>query len=286
MEPKIRELLEIASPFPLENGRLRLLEPAYTCPSELSERLLRGTYDKPFILDCGKLRFLHFDIYSVQSAMRRDDPDALHLPYTRTMMAFLLFVPRPRRILLLGLGGGSLAKFCYRRIPSSTITVLETDPNVLALRDEFRVPPDDQRFRVLCGDGVHYIAHHARRKDVILADACDHRGIAPALAAADFYANVRRRLAPGGIFVMNVCGDAYECASHCARIRGVFGECVIELPVRQDGNRIVLASRSRIHAGDWAQFERSAHILKDRFGLDFPRFVRLMERSAANAGCG
>jgi spermidine synthase len=70
------------------------------------------------------------------------------------MMAFLLFNPRPRRILILGLGGGSLAKFCYRHLPSATITAVEIDPHVMALREEFRVPADDERFRVLQGDGT------------------------------------------------------------------------------------------------------------------------------------
>ena len=80
------------------------------------------------------------------------------LAYTRKMMAFLMFNSQPRRILQLGLGGGSLAKFCYRYLPDASITVVEIDSDVLALRDEFQVPADDARFRVVQGNGVEYVA--------------------------------------------------------------------------------------------------------------------------------
>lgn len=71
------ELLEIPTPSPLPNSRVLLLEPAGSYGPELSRQLLDGTYDKPFILDCGALRYLHFDLDKVQSLMRCDDPDAL-----------------------------------------------------------------------------------------------------------------------------------------------------------------------------------------------------------------
>jgi spermidine synthase len=274
-----RGLLEIAAPPPLKDGRILLLEQADRCATDLRRRLLDGMYDKPFILDQGALRFLHFDLERIQSLMCRDDPDALCLRYTRKMMAFLLFNPHPARILILGLGGGSLPKFCYRHLPSATITTLEIDPNVVALREEFCVPADDERFHVLEGDGVDYLARRGVRKDIILVDAYDRNGSAPRLATAQFFRNVRRRLTLGGVLVMNIYGDTYERACQFARIRGVFGSRVIALPIREDDNLIVLAFRSDQAIRNWARRERLAHTLQKRFGLNFPRFVRKMQRS-------
>jgi spermidine synthase len=243
--------------------------------------LTDGTYDKPFIQDCGPLRYLHFDLGNVQSVMRHDDPDALCLAYTRKMMAFLLFNEEPRRILLLGLGGGSLAKFCYRHLPSASITVLEIDPNVLALRREFQVPPDDERFRVMQGDGVAYIAQREPRgrqapEDVILVDACDRNGVSPTLSSPDLYANLRRRLSVGGVLVMNICGEDMEIESHLARIRGVFGDRLISLPAKEDGNLIVLGFRTGPRAWNGFELDKHARKLEERFGLAFPRFARQM----------
>ena len=63
------------------------------------------------------------------------DPSALDLEYTQTMMGFLLFLPQPQRIAMIGLGGGSLAKFCHRYLPRTRIQVVEINPHVIALRD-------------------------------------------------------------------------------------------------------------------------------------------------------
>jgi spermidine synthase len=264
------ELLAMPAPFPLPNSRVLLLEPPGRYRHELSRQLLDVTSDKPFILDCGALRYLHFDFDKVQSLMRCDDPDALCLRYTRKMMSFLLFNPEPRRILILGLGGGSLVKFCYRHLPSARITAIEIDPYVIVLREEFRVPKDDERFCVLQGDGTRYVTFRGPRQDVILLDTYDRHGAA---------AGLQRRLTVNGVLVTNIHGDAYERASEFARIRAVFGKRVIALPVREDGNLIVLAFRTDAALRNWAQRERLALALKERFGLNFSRFVRKMTRS-------
>ena len=270
-------MLEIASPPPLAAGRLRLLEPVGSSHARLLEQLLDGTYKKPFIEDCGPLRYLHFHLDNVQSVMRLDEPDALCLAYTRKMMAFLLFNSEPRRILQLGLGGGSLAKYCYRYLPDAAITVLEIDPDVLALREEFRVPLDDQRFRIVQGNGVEYIAGRGTRDDVILVDACDRDGLSPTLSAPDLYANLRRRLTLSGVLVVNICGDETEVESHLARIRGVFGQRLITLPAKEDGNLIVLGFRTEPQVWDGAELDVHARELQERFGLAFPRYVRQMQ---------
>jgi len=239
---------------------------------------MQGTYRKPFILDCGARRYLFFNFDRIESLMHRDHPDSLCLRYTKKMMTFLLFNPHPERILLLGLGGGSLAKFCYRCLPSSIITVLEIDPDVLALREEFRVPSDNDRFRVLQGDGVSYVAGKGPSKDVILVDAYDRNGVAPNLVTARFYLEVKHRLSASGVLVVNVFGDEYERLSHTALIRSVFAERVIALPVCGYSNLIVLAFRSDSALLNWERLEPLAYALEGHFGLNFSHYLRQIVR--------
>ena len=78
------------------------------------------------------LRTLHVGGEAIQSSMRLEDPYALALDYTRCMMAFLLFHPEPREALMIGLGGGSLAKFFFRKFKQTSIRVVELDPRVVA----------------------------------------------------------------------------------------------------------------------------------------------------------
>jgi spermidine synthase len=262
------------SQFPNRHAMVRLLEPPDSCRESLWERLFNGTYDKPFIVDSGLRRSLHFDLDAVQSAMYLEYPDRLSLRYTRKMMAFLLFNHAPARILLLGLGGGSLAKFCYRRLPRAAVTAVEVNPHVIALREAFRIPPDDDRFRVICADGAAYVARLERSKDVILADACDRVGIAPELDAMAFYQDAYRCLSSGGVFVTNVCGDVKSCATHVGKIRDVFGDGFMTLQAKQDDNVIVFAFKEPRPEIDWEGLETAAAGLKRRFGLNFPRYLR------------
>jgi spermidine synthase len=267
-------LFAIESPFPEEHGVLHLLEPPGSCPQSLRERLFAGTYDKPFIVDSWPWRFLHFDFDSVQSAMHLEDPDKLCLAYTRKMMTFLLFNRTPKRILLLGLGGGSLAKFCYRRLRSAAITVIEINPAIIALREEFRIPADDERFRVVRADGSAYVARLPACKDVILVDACDREGVAPQLDAVEFYQDAHHCLSPGGVLVINLCGEWKCCASHMRKIHDVFGDDFLALKVRSARNVIVFAFKERRAEIDWDRLNIMAVNLKRRLGLDFPQYVR------------
>jgi spermidine synthase len=274
----IASLFAIGSHFPEADCVLRFLEPRGSCANTLWQRLFAGTYDKPFIVDVRKRRFLQFGLENVQSAMHLEYPDRLSLAYTRMMMAFLLFNRSPARILLLGLGGGSLAKFCYRRLPTAAITAVEVNPHVIALRQEFCIPQDDQRFRVIHADGVTYVSDSGRQKDVILADACNHAGIAPELDALEFYQNARRRLSDAGVFVLNLCGDRPSWPSHLLKLRLVFGEDILRLPGRRDGNVIMLAFKQPRVEPHWKALEVAAHELRLGFGLEFPRFVQRIAR--------
>jgi spermidine synthase len=265
------------SPFPEQHHTLHLLEPLDSCKKSLWERLFASTYTKPFIIDSGLQRRLQFDLYTVQSSMHREHPDRLSLAYTRKMMAFLLFNRAPAHILLLGLGGGSLAKFCYRHLPSAAVTAVEVNPEVIALREAFRIPADDERFRVICADGADYVARVGQSKDVILADACDREGIAPELNAIEFYQAAHRRLSGEGVFVANVCGDPNNAAAHLGKIRAVFGDEIMTLQVRPDGNVIVFAFKERRSEIDWEHLEATAVDLKRKLGLDFPRYIRRIE---------
>jgi spermidine synthase len=265
---------------PLQRRRILLhfLEPPDCSRSSLLERLYDGTYDKPFIIDRGLLRFLHFDLFAVQSAMNLRHPHRLSLAYTRKMMTFLLFNPTPARILLLGLGGGSLAKFCYRSLPDAKITAVEVNPHVIALRKAFHIPGDDERFQVVCEEGAAYVARRGMSKDIILADACDSDGVSTRCNTLEFYHHIHRRLSAGGVFVSNLCVDTYDNSEQIRKICAVFGSTCVTLQVKQDGNVIVLAFKAPGPSVRWPQIEAAALCLKRQFGLDFPRYVRLAQQ--------
>jgi spermidine synthase len=197
----------------------------------------------------GGRRTLEFGKGNVQSEMRLARPGALLLAYTRAMMCFALFVPRPRHILMVGLGGGSLAKFCYRHFPAARITVVELRADVIALRGQFCVPPDDARFRVIQGDAAAVLAAMRESVDVLVVDGFDAAGLPPALGSSRFYADCRRALRHGGVLVANIFSYDPLYPAMLGRLRLVFGGRVSWLDKVAGNNRILFAVKAPLDDG-------------------------------------
>jgi spermidine synthase len=170
-------------------------------------------------------------------------PDSLDLAYTRTMMGFLLFHPAPLRIGMIGLGGGSLAKFCYRHLRQADITVLEINPHVIALRNEFAVPQDDERFRVIRADGARYVRAHEGAFDVLLVDGYDSDGLPGELCSKRFYDDVFDCLRPSGVMAANIHLGNEEFPLLLARVGRSFNSQALAVKEQESANAIVFARK-------------------------------------------
>jgi spermidine synthase len=265
-------LIELPSPFELEPGTLRLLEPADGNVDKQLSRLRDGALRRPFMIDNGLTRSLFFSIDNVQSCMRLDDPLALVAAYTQKMMAFLLFIPAPRHVLMIGLGGGSLAKFCHRFLPDTRISVVEINADVIALRDEFGIPPDDERFEIIHKDGADFLSKAEVIADVILIDAFDEEGVSRSLASSDFYRRANECLTPDGALIMNLSGDKSRYLAPIQNLRSVF-PAVLAVPVEDNDNVLLFAFRrlQLLRLPDCLQAR--AVELEIKLGLAFSRFL-------------
>ena len=233
---------------------------------------------RPLVHTRGDRRTLEFQPGDIQSEMRLSKPDALVLAYARAMMCFALFVPRPRHIVMVGLGGGSLAKFCHRHFPATRITVLEISAEVIALREQFHVPPDDARLRIVHADAADCMRALEAAADVILVDGFDAAGMPPALGSAGFYADCRRALRPGGVLVANLLSYDPQRAALAERIGASFDGEVCEFAAIAGDNHLLFALRR----GTDAQAQRALRLRRwvaRRGGLR-PAFLnRLLARA-------
>lgn len=209
----------------------------------MPENLDPAQHVKPFVYETLTRKALHFSICEIQSRMDLRDPHALDLEYTRTMMAFLLFLPEPKRIAMIGLGGGSLAKFCHRFLPGTQIHVIEINPHVIALRDQFHVPPDSPRFRVIAGDGAHYVRYRATRCDVLMVDGFDSDGLPGPLCSQRFYDDAYEMLQPGGLMVANLHYGHRDHPDHVERIRRSFDGAILVVDDGEGSNSVVFACK-------------------------------------------
>lgn len=197
----------------------------------------------PYLRDELDSRSLHFSSAAIQSRMLLQRPDALVLEYTRSMMAWPMLRPSASRVCLIGLGGGSIPKFCHRHLKSCRMTVVEIDPRVIALRQAFQVPPDDARLRVVEADGARFVAESEERYDVLMVDAFDAEGMPAALGSQRFYDDCLDLLEPAGLLVVNLHAGHPSRPLYEARIRRSFGARLLIVDDRDASNRVIFAAK-------------------------------------------
>lgn len=230
------------------------------------------------------IRSLHLGSDTVQSSMKLDDPYELVLSYTRAMMAFLLFRPRPEHVLMIGLGGGSLPKFVYNFLPAARTTVIESEPRVIAIaRQYFHVPPNDERFVVQAAEGGAWVAAHPGCCDVLMVDGYNGNEQGTQLCSEDFYASAHAALSDDGVLVVNLWSSDRHYDAYLQRIEGVF-EAVVFVPAERRGNVAVLAFRRSPGQPRWDALRATARSLQLLYGLEFLNFVeRLREANPRSA---
>lgn len=215
---------------------------------------------RPFHFDDGNLRIMYLNPKCMQSAMKLDAPDELVCAYSRAVMGLLMFRPQPRHILLIGLGGGSLVKYCYRHLPDCRITVLEINADVIAMRELFMLPPDDERLKVIHCDAVTHLQTNTYDADVLLLDAYDENGLVADLNTAEFYATCHANLVENGVMVANVWGKPSALAGMLSRLRLQFARQLSWTRSPDSYNLIVYAIKGLLSQAD----EHAIKILSDQ----------------------
>lgn len=237
---------------------------------------------QPWIQEDEEFKSLQFNELDIQSRMRKSAPDELVLSYTQAMMAFMLFVDAPREVLIVGLGGGALSKFCYRYLPASRITTLEICQDVINLRNEFLIPQDQERFQVIHGDIVDYLDGKAAIADVILLDGYDPVGLPDGLNSAEFYQRCNAALTSNGILVANISLGAVRDSSRSRlAVERAVGRAV-SIRSTAGHNDIVLGFRATEFPAVKALKARAVS-LREKTGVDFPLLLDKL-RSGLAAG--
>lgn len=233
----------------------------------------------------GGVRYLHFGSRWVQGAMRIARPFALELEYTRAMLFPLLLhegAGWPRRVLLVGLGAGSLLKFLHRHRRAALLDVVEIDARVVTAAGQFfHLPDDPARIDIEVGDGAATVARPGPACDLVLVDGYDARGRVGALDTETFYRQARFRLTRGGVLATNLLTRGGGVGPSVERLRAAFGSHVRSLPPCTSGNVIVVASRGGLPPVPFPDLRARARGLRARTGLNL---LPLVAAVAADQG--
>ena len=166
----------------------------------------RPGHDRRVVSEDGEgRRYLQFGWDSAyQSVVGPGAPLRLELEYLRLMVAGLAFVPEPRRLLVVGVGGGALPMFLRAVLPEAHVDAVDNDEEVLEVARDYFGFREDARLRAHVADGRAFIEAPGPSYDVVFLDAFGPKGTPSALATREFLLAARARLTPLGAVVANV----------------------------------------------------------------------------------
>jgi spermidine synthase len=233
--------------------------------------------DQPTISEADGVRYLHFNTDWIQGAMRMSDPAELVLEYTAQMMAWLLFLdpPREEAIGLLGLGAGSLARFCLKHT-RSPVAVVEWNHKVTGACYMFFRLPGSSRLMIEHEDAGVWVADpiNAGHCPVLMVDLYDAQARGPVRDSVKFYRDCRRVLGETGILVVNLFGDHDSFPRNIDNLDAAFNGRLAMLPEIDAGNRIVLAFSGPPIAIPAADLLARAEVVESTYGLPARRWAR------------
>ena len=231
----------------------------------------------------GPIRHLHLGSEWIQGSMLVQKPNELVHEYIQRMMAWLLFVEPAsvgkRQALQLGLGAGSLTKFCAKELKMRT-TAIELNPQVLhACRGWFKLPADSARMRVVLADAAQEIrkAEWLGTVDALQVDLYDEEAAAPVLDSVDFYRDCRATLTDEGCMTVNLFGRHSSFGKSVAKMKEAFGaDAIWAFKPTREGNTVVLAQRMPSRPKRALLLER-ADVIKAQWGLPADKWVRVFK---------
>lgn len=216
-------------------------------------------------------RWLEFGDGVAQSAFAHDDPHALALPYTRWLLAGLLFTSSVKRATMLGLGGGSVAAFLARA--GIDVTAVDADPLVVEAAQRF-FPLPEQGLAIEVCDAREYLQQPgAQGVDLLLVDLFTRDGMPHWLSHASFHDACAAALRPGGVTCINLALDSAEALDEMLdALRAAYGNQALAVAVPQHANIIALAVNGS-HPDSWKLLKPRAQMLERRFALPFERML-------------
>ena len=213
-------------------------------------------YHRIAVVEDDTSRYLRFDS-SFQSGMYVDDPYRTRFGYSDYLQLPLAYKAETKRILYLGLGGGSAPKRTWRDFPGVRIDAVELDPSVVEVAYEFFELPRDPRLNVVVEDGRRFLAQNDGPWDVIVVDAFYSDSIPFHMATREFLELAKSRLAPGGLVAANIIGavtgpDSRLFRSMLRTYRSVFPTVAIHPVMDAGGNALDAIRNIIVVAGDGA----------------------------------
>jgi spermidine synthase len=221
---------------------------------------------------------------ALESQVDLAEPHELRFPYLRYMFLSYVFRPEHDKVLIVGLGGGAMIHFIKQYDPDCQVDVVEIDPAVVRIAEEYFMIRSDSRTNIIAQDAVKYLSETDSQYDVIYMDAflkpseaTDSTGVPLTLRTRSFYDDLRKRLKPDGLVVFNVHYHR-GVRDDIKVIHDAFPHAYL-FSIPQRSSFVVVASLSR-HPASKRDLLRRAKLVDDEFkaSFSFQEMIQTMER--------
>jgi predicted membrane-bound spermidine synthase len=223
-----------------------------------------------------------------QSQVNLADPDDLPMLYSRTISIATIFPQDIKRVLVIGLGAGSIPFYLNRFLPDAVIDTVEVDSGVIAASKKYFGLRETEKFRLIEADGRMFLKRHTEPYDLIFVDAFTGSYIPFHLMTREFYQLVRSRLAPNGVAAFNFIPAAEAFDSNVRTVRLAFDNLDFFSSGDRDPNLSNVVVLGRLDALSEAETLQKAVAAQARykFRFDVSQLVTERRMPAPKAGKG
>ncbi len=282
------KLLKSALPLLSLAALLALVYPALRADAQIGLRHIhqeRSLYRNIIVTEDSTRRCMTFTITrrnsQNQSCQFLEHPEQLVFPYARMTMASLLVQDNPQRILIVGLGGGTLPEAYHKLFPEAEILVTEIDAAVFRVAREYFDFEENDQVRVDIIDSRVHIKRAGLRGeqfDLVILDAFNGEYIPEHLMTEEFLQEVKALLPEHGMVVANTFSNSRLYDAESVTYQRVFGE-FFNLSMPGSGNRVIIASMQELP--DSATLMARAGVMYEKlsyFGMDVRAYAARMSR--------
>jgi len=206
----------------------------------------RSLYRNILVEDNGDLRCLKFNVKSSktrQSCLLKSQPQQLVFNYTKQLLTGLLVNSEPKRILIIGLGGGTMSNTLHKLLPDSYIDNVEIDHSVIKVARQYFGFLENEQIKAYSQDGRVFVKRALLKKqeyDWIILDAFNGDYIPEHLMTKEYLEETKRLLSPNGILTANTFSSSKLYRYESATYKAVFGD-FYQVSNPDNSNRIILA---------------------------------------------
>jgi len=209
----------------------------------------RSLYRNILVEDKDDLRCLKFNekrAVSQQSCYLKSEPQKLFFNYTKLLLASLLVNPEPKRILIIGLGGGTMSNALHQLFPNSHIDNVEIDDAVIKVARQYFAFVENEKVKTIAQDGRIFVKRAILQKkhyDWIILDAFNGDYIPEHLLTAEFLQETKQLLNENGVLSANTFSISELYNHESATYKSVFGD-FYQVKNHQNSNRIILVGKN------------------------------------------